>query len=48
MLSHVVEGTPFAPAVADDAKLASMSEADFDSYLDAWVVTAKGPKFVDA
>lgn len=46
LLKHVVRNTSFAPAVPGDAKLASMSEDAFDSFLDSWVVDAESAKFV--
>ena len=46
MLQHVVHNTPFAPPVPADAALAKMSEAEFDDFLDKWVMTAKGAGYV--
>mmetsp|Transcript_60723 Transcript_60723/g.135338 ORF Transcript_60723/g.135338 Transcript_60723/m.135338 type:complete len:212 (-) Transcript_60723:279-914(-) len=43
MIAHIVQNTSFAPAVPD---LGSMSDADFDAFLDHWVETAKTSSFV--
>ena len=46
LIEHVVYNTSFAPAVPTDAKLAAMSEADFSSFLDAWVDQAGSTAFI--
>ena len=46
LIQHVVEDTPFAPPVPSDAQILSMSEGDFDAFLDTWVVTAKTAQYV--
>ena len=46
LLRHVVMNTSFAPPVPSDTALASMSETDFETFLDKWVVTAEGPNYV--
>ena len=43
LIAHVVQNSPFAPDVPE---LGEMSEADFDSFLDRWVDSAKTPAFV--
>jgi len=46
LLRHVLEDTPFAPPVPADAALAAMADADFDEFLDEWVVTAESSQYV--
>ena len=46
LIQHIVEDTPFAPPVPSDAQILSMSEDDFDAFLDTWVVTAKTAQYV--
>ena len=46
LLRHVLEDTPFAPPVPADAVLAAMADADFDEFLDEWVVTAESSQYV--
>lgn len=41
-----VHNTPFSPTVPEDATLAAMSDAQFDSFLDAWVDRAESAAFV--
>ena len=46
LLRHVLEDTPFAPPVPADAALAAMADAEFDHFLDQWVVTAESSQYV--
>lgn len=46
LIEHVVHNTPFSPTVPEDATLAAMSDAQFDSFLDAWVDRAESAAFV--
>ena len=46
LLRHVVESTPFSPAVPADSALAAMGDAEFDKFLDSWVVTAESSQYV--
>ena len=46
LVQHVVANTSFAPEVPSDAKIAAMSDDAFDTWLDQWVESAKGPGYV--
>merc|ERR1711957_901358 len=41
LLNRLLSGEPFAPALATDAELGAMSDADFDAFVDHWTDTAK-------
>ena len=43
MIDRVVRNSSFAPVVPD---IGSMSDGDFDSFLDGWVQNAKSSEFV--
>ena len=46
MIEKLVALAPLAPPLAGAAKLANMSEGEFDSYLDAWTVGAQAAPYV--
>ena len=46
LIEHVIKGTKFAPPVPSDAELASMSDDDFDKFLDSWVDKAESADYI--
>ena len=45
-VAHVVKNAPLAPPLPDDANLAAMSDADFDTFLDSWVLDAQSATYI--